>query len=71
MYSNGQIIDVKQCINRLTHYQIVPNLGNNGVVLNNQSDRITLEHNNQELSSIAIIQPQIPNCQIEDYAIPT
>ena len=43
LYSNGQRIDVTQYINRLTHYQIVLNLGNNGVVLNNQSDRITLE----------------------------
>ena len=69
--SNGLKTNVTQYINRLTHYQIVINLGNNGLVLNNQSDRIIFEYNNQELSSIAIIQPQTPNCQTEDYAIPT
>ena len=71
LYSNGQKSEVTQYINRLTHYQIVLNLGNNGVQLNNQSDRISLEYNNQELSSITVIQPQIPNCSVEDYAIPT
>ncbi|WP_394758774.1 hypothetical protein [Flavobacterium sp.] len=71
LYSNGQKTALTQYINRLTHYQIVLNLGNNGVTLNQNSDRITLEYNNQELSSIAVIQPQIPNCEIEDYSIPT
>ena len=70
LYSNGQKTDVTQYINRLTHYQIVINLGNNGLVLNNQSDRIIFEYNNQLLSSIPIIQQQILNCIIEDYAIP-
>ena len=71
LYSNGNKTDLTRYINRLTHYEIVLNLGNNGVQLNGQSDRITLEYNNQELSSIAIIQPQIPNCIVEDYFIPT
>ncbi|WP_310554842.1 hypothetical protein [Flavobacterium sp.] len=71
LHSNGRKTDLSQFINRITHYEIVLNLGNNGLVLNNASDKITLEYNNQELSSIPIIQPQIPTCIVEDYQIPT
>lgn len=66
LYANGTKRDVTQYINRLTHYQIILNLGNNGLVLDRNSNRITLENNGIELSSIPVIQPQIPNCVVED-----
>lgn len=67
LHANGRKTDVTSYINRLTHYQMILNLGNNGLVLDNQSNKITLEYNNQELSSIPVIQPQLPNCIREDY----
>lgn len=66
LLSGTQKIDMTSALNRLTHYHMVINLGSNGILLNAASNRLVLEYNNQEFSSIPITQPQIPDCIEEE-----
>jgi hypothetical protein len=67
---SGNTIDVTNSLDRLTHYHMTLNLGLNGVPLTSTSNRITLEWQGKQISSVAIIQPATPVCreQTEVYA---
>lgn len=58
--------DVTHAINRVSHYHLVLNLGSNGALLNEGSSRLVLEYKNNEISSIAVTQPVIPDCKEEE-----
>lgn len=61
--------DVSSELDRLTHYHMTLNLGGNGVPLSKTSDRLTLEWQNRQISSIAVIQPATPVCKEEDHTV--
>ena len=64
--NTNQKIDVTHAINRLSHYHLVLNLGSNGVMLDGTSTRLVLEYKNNQMSSIAVTQPVVPDCKEEE-----
>lgn len=60
--------DVTYAINRVSHYHLVLNLGSNGILLNETSGRLVLEYKDNQLSSIAVTQPVIPDCKEEEIS---
>ncbi|MCC6725463.1 MAG: hypothetical protein IT258_13225 [Saprospiraceae bacterium] len=70
LVAGGLKMDVSASLNKLSHYQMVINLGQNGVLLNENSTNLMLEYNGKELSSIPITQPIIPDCIVEERVIP-
>jgi len=63
LYDKSRAVDVSKHLHVLTHYHMTLNLGGNGVPLTNASNRLTLEWNNDQISSIAVIQPATPVCK--------
>ncbi len=55
--------DVTNQLDRPTHYAMTLRFGATGVQLDDRSQRFTLEWGGQQISSIAIIQPQTPVCR--------
>ncbi len=66
--NGNQSVDITQHLARPTHYHMTINLGSNGVGLTNSSDHIILNWNDKTLSSISVIQPATPVCQIKEEA---
>jgi hypothetical protein len=60
--TNGGKINVTSKLNRPTHYHMTLNLGGNGIQLPANAKSINLYFNNEEISSIAVIQPSTPVC---------
>ncbi|MCI0579339.1 MAG: hypothetical protein L0332_19355 [Chloroflexi bacterium] len=65
MRNGNQDIDVSSFLDRPTHYHMTLNLGGNGVQLSPDSQRFVLRWNDQEISTIAVIQPATPVCGTE------
>lgn len=63
LHNQSGTVDVSNYLDRLTHYHMTLNLGANGVPLTSTSNRITLEWQGKQISSIAIIQPTTPVCR--------
>lgn len=63
LHNQNGTVDVSNSLDRLTHYQMTLNLGINGVPLTSGSNRITLEWQGKQISSIAVIQPATPVCR--------
>jgi hypothetical protein len=63
LHNDGGTVDVSDKLDRLTHYHMTLNLGANGVPLSSTSNRITLEWQQTQISSVAIIQPATPICR--------
>lgn len=70
LHDQTSTIDVSSHLDRLTHYHMTLNLGANGVPLSSASNRITLEWEGEQISSIPVIQPVTPVCreQTVEYA---
>lgn len=70
LQDKSRTLDVSSNLDRLTHYHMTLNLGANGVPVSNTSNRVTLEWQNELISSIAVIQPATPVCRekTETYA---
>lgn len=62
LHNKDGTVDVSDKLDRHTHYHMTLNLGANGVPLSSASNRITLEWQQKQISSIAIIQPATPIC---------
>lgn len=56
-------LDVSSSLNHTTHYQMTLNLGSNGVPLSGESNHLLLEWQQQQISSVAVIQPATPVCK--------
>lgn len=56
-------VDVSGSLDRPTHYHMTLNLGANGVPLSSASNRMVLEWQSKQISSIAVIQPATPVCR--------
>lgn len=63
MRNGNQDVDVSRFLDKPTHYHMTLNLGANGVNLSPGSQRFVLRWNDQEISTIAIIQPATPVCE--------
>jgi hypothetical protein len=60
---NGAVSDVTgDNLTRQTHYQMVLNIGGNGVRLTPTSQRLSLSWNGRSMVDIPVIQPGIPPC---------
>ncbi len=70
LHDKSRTIDASKHLNMLTHYHMTLNLGGNGVPLTNVSNRLTLEWENDPISSIAVIQPATPVCKEEIKTVP-
>jgi hypothetical protein len=66
--STGSRQDVTAFLDRPTHYAMTLKFGADGVQLNDNSRRIVLEWNGQRISTIGIIQPGVPNCEMKIIA---
>lgn len=61
---NGVVTDVTGShLTRQTHYQMVLNLGGNGVQLTPTSQRLSLAWNGRTLVDVPVVQPGIPQCR--------
>ena len=58
-------IDVSEKLKIPTHYQMTLNLGSNGVPLGADSDFLILSSGQKTISTISIIQPDVPACQVK------
>jgi hypothetical protein len=58
--------DVTAKLNVLTPYHMILNLGGNGVNLDQNSEKLVLNWNNHDVSTICIIQPLTPVCKEPD-----
>jgi hypothetical protein len=63
LVSSGNERNVSQFLDIPTHYHMTLNLGNNGVKLDKNSQRIILRWNHQDISTIGIIQPSPAICK--------
>src|SRR3954453_16075622 len=63
LVNGSQRQDVTQFLQQSTHYQMTLNLGGNGVPLDKNSQILVLSWNNQDISSIPVIQPSPKICQ--------
>ncbi len=70
LHDKSRTLDASKHLNRLTHYHMTLNLGGNGVPLTNTSNRLTLEWDNEPISSIAVIQPATPICEEKIVTVP-
>jgi len=70
LYDKSRAVDVSKHLHVLTHYHMTLNLGGNGVPLSNASNRLALEWKNDQISSIAVIQPATPVCKEEIKTVP-
>ena len=70
LHDKSRTADVSKHLDVLTHYHMTLNLGGNGVPVSTASNRLTLEWQNDPISSIAIIQPATPVCREETRTIP-
>lgn len=66
--NTGKKVDFSYAINRVSHYHLVLNLGSNGALLNEISSRLVLEYKDNQISSIAVTQPVIPDCKEEEVS---
>jgi hypothetical protein len=61
--SNGQVVDVPQnALVRTSHYLITLNLGSNGLALSSQSQAVHLRWKDEDISTVAVVQPHTPLC---------
>jgi hypothetical protein len=65
LVSGSTSVNVSQFLDQTTHFHLILNLGSNGVRLDKNSQRIVLKWNNQEVSSIPVIQPLPEICETE------
>lgn len=63
LHDDNRVLDVSEHLDRLTHYQMTLNLGANGVPLSSASNRVTLEWQGRQISSVPVIQPTTPVCR--------
>ncbi|UJP05258.1 MAG: hypothetical protein LZF61_10580 [Nitrosomonas sp.] len=70
LHDQSQTKDVSSHLNVLTHYHMMLNLGGNGVPVTKTSHQLTLEWENEPISSIAVIQPATPVCQEKLHTVP-
>lgn len=61
--SGNSETDVTRFLDQPTHYHMTLNLGGSGVPLNKNSNRLILRWNNRNISTIAIIQPNVEICE--------
>jgi hypothetical protein len=68
--TGGSREDVTTRLDRPTHYAMTLKFGENGVVLDDRSERFVLEWSGQRISTIAVIQPATPVCESRLQKIP-
>jgi hypothetical protein len=66
----NRTIDVSSKLDRPTHYHMTLNLGGTGVEFSPQSQRLILRWQDQEISTIAVIQPITPVCKSRTVTVP-
>ena len=60
---SDKFVDVSDKLSITHHYQMVLNLGENGVPLSETSNRIILTWGNTTLSDVPVVQPHPPKCE--------
>jgi hypothetical protein len=70
LVETNRTLDVSTKLDRPTHYHMTLNLGGTGVVFTAQSQRLVLRWQEQEISTIAVIQPITPVCKSRTLTVP-
>ena len=67
----GGRVNVTDKLDRPTHYAMTLKFGANGIQLDAMSQRLVLEWDNRQISSMAVIQPATPVCESKLVRIPS
>lgn len=65
LINSDRTLEVTEYVDYPTHYMMTLNLGGMGVPIKENSQRIQINWNDDELSTVGIIQPHTPVCEIK------